>query len=256
MPNSYISQLQPCTPVSGNELVPIIQKDINNNNVPSLFSTSRTSIADYLKDYLIPPGTIWIYAAPIDGRETLPPKGWLLCNGATHPVVMYPRLFNAIGNLYGMPATPGTVFKVPDLRGRFVLGFSSLNRAIVPNFGSFLGQAITMARIGGEYNHVLTEAEMPRHTHILDDRTPRRSHLSYPHYKRVSPEAGIPVGYVEQQQGRSVGFFESGKNGKPDGDRSDLDYIELGGINSKESGQTQAHPNTPPHICLNHIIKY
>ena len=113
-----------------------------------------------------------------------------------------------------------------------------------------------MPSVGGEYNHVLTEAEMPRHTHILYDRTPRRSHLSYPDYKRVPPEAGTLTGAVEQQQGRSVGFFQSGKNGKRDGDGSDLAHIELGGINSKESGQTQAHPNIPPHICLNHIIKY
>ena len=256
MSDTYISQLQPCNPLSGNGLVPIIQKDPNNKNIPSLLTTRVSFIADFFRDYIIPPGTIWVYAAPVDGKDLLPPKGWLLCNGATHPVASYPRLYKVLGNLYGMPATPGTIFKVPDLRGRFVLGFSSLNRAIVPNFGSFLGQAITMPSVGGEYNHVLTEAEMPRHTHILYDRTPRRSHLSYPDYKRVSPEAGTVTGAVEQQQGRSVGFFQSGKNGKRDGDGSDLAYIELGGINSKESGQTQAHPNIPPHICLNHIIKY
>lgn len=245
MPDSYISQLQPCSSLSGNELVPILQKDPNNNNVPSLFSINTSLIADFFREYLIPPGTIWIYAAPVDGKDLLPPKGWLLCNGATHPVVTYPRLFKAIGNLYGMPATPGTIFKVPDLRGRFVMGFSSLNKAIVPNFGSFLGQAITMARIGGAYNHTLTEAEMPRHTHALYDRTPRRSHLSYPDYKIIPPEAGTVVGGVEQQQ-----------KGGPDGPGSDMEFIELGGITSKPSGRSQPHPNTPPYICLNHIIKY
>lgn len=256
MPDFNISQLSACDPLSGDEILPILQKDIFNKNIPSTLAARLSQFADFARDFLIPPGTIWVYAAPIDKKDLLPPKGWLLCDGAVHAVNSYPKLYAAIGDSYGMPDTPGTIFKVPDLRGRFVLGFSSFNRSIVPGFGTFLGKAITMARKGGEFNHIITGAELPVHTHILDYNSPPRQNLAYPDHKYIKPEHGTVTGGVEQQQGRSVGFFQSGKNGKPDGPGSDLDYIELGGINSKESGQTVPHPNTPPYICLNHIIKY
>jgi len=50
---------------------------------------------------------------------TLPP-GWLLCNGAEYAGTAYPDLFAVIGTLYGTPGQTGN-FRVPDLRGRYVV---------------------------------------------------------------------------------------------------------------------------------------
>ena len=256
MPDFKISELAPCNTLSGSEFLPILQKDILNKDTPSTVAATLTQLSNFIKDYIIPPGTIWTYAVPIDKKDVLPPSGWLLCDGSAYAIAKYSRLYKAIGDLYGVTTTPGVLFKVPSIKGRFVLGFSSYNRAIVPNFGNFLGQSLTIGKIGGEYNTTLTEASMPRHTHTLNNQTPPRSHLCYPDYTRISADAGTVTGRVKQQQGQSVGFFQSGKNGKRDGDGSDPDYIELGEVTTRESGQTQQHPTTPPYICLNHIIKY
>ena len=255
MPNFKISELTLCDPLSGKEIFPILQKDINNKNILTTLAANLAQLTTFVRDYIIPPGTIWTYAAPVNSGRTVPP-GWLLCDGSAYSVNTYKNLYKAIGDSYGQTTSPGIIFKIPDIKGRFILGFSSYSRAIAPGFGTYLGQGISLGSIGGEFNHILDENTLPSHTHNLTYRTIPRPHLLYPDYAPLPSAAGERTGKVEQQQGESVGFFESGKNGKRDGPGSDRDYIKLGGIHSTDTGGNQPHPNTPPYICLNHIIKY
>lgn len=72
------------------------------------------------------------------------PTGWLLCDGKEYDRRTYPELARVFGN--------GFRFRVPDLRGRFVLGASSAHPA---------------GEQGGEEKHTMTTAEMPRHHHQI-----------------------------------------------------------------------------------------
>jgi hypothetical protein len=46
------------------------------------------------------------------------PAGWLLCNGSPYVRSDYPKLFAAIGTLYGTGEPADKTFRVPDMRGR------------------------------------------------------------------------------------------------------------------------------------------
>lgn len=72
------------------------------------------------------------------------PTGWLLCDGKEYDRRTYPELARVFGN--------GFKFRVPDLRGRFVLGASSTHPA---------------GEKGGEEKHTLTVAEMAPHQHQI-----------------------------------------------------------------------------------------
>ncbi len=78
------------------------------------FKASETAEKDY---FGVPAGTVIAFAGP----DTNPPKGYLLCNGATYNKADYPDLFNAIGTIYGGDGASN--FKVPDFKGVFLRGF-------------------------------------------------------------------------------------------------------------------------------------
>ena len=94
----------------------------------------------------VPAGVVWSAAL------ATAPAGWLLCQGQSLLRSDYPRLFAAIGTVYG--AADGTHFSVPDLKGRAPVGRDSAQT-----------EFDTLGETGGEKAHVLTVAEMPSHSH-------------------------------------------------------------------------------------------
>lgn len=58
--------------------------------------------------------------AMIDFAGANAPTGWLLCDGTLYTATAYPRLFAAIGNLYGGDGV--STFAVPDARARMTVG--------------------------------------------------------------------------------------------------------------------------------------
>lgn len=71
----------------------------------------------------VPIGTILPYGGLVDGnaRGELARQGWLVCDGEEYSESDYQELENTIGVYYGRPSRAG-MFKVPDLRGRFLRG--------------------------------------------------------------------------------------------------------------------------------------
>lgn len=67
-----------------------------------------------------PIGFIMLYAA--ESFTTAMAGVWLECNGAVLARTSYPDLFNIIGTRFGY--TSSSTFKIPDLRGQFVRGWS------------------------------------------------------------------------------------------------------------------------------------
>lgn len=67
-------------------------------------------------DVLLPAGTI------IQSASQSTPMGYLKCNGASISRVSYQKLFEVIGTAFG--SDDENTFRLPDLRGRFIRGFS------------------------------------------------------------------------------------------------------------------------------------
>lgn len=84
------------------------------------------------------------------------PQGYLLCDGSAVSRTDYADLFTAIGTVYGA-GDGATTFNLPNLSGRVVLGVS---------------QSHALGSTGGEATHVLTEQELPAHSHTV----PAHSH--------------------------------------------------------------------------------
>ncbi|QYC55010.1 minor tail protein [Arthrobacter phage CastorTray] len=86
---------------------------------------------------------------------TVPPPGWMLCDGAAISRTTFSDLFAAIGITYGA-GNGTTTFNVPDFRGRVAVGYD----ATQTEFDN-LGEK------GGAKTHTLTIAEMPTHNHTI-----------------------------------------------------------------------------------------
>lgn len=88
-----------------------------------------------------------------------PLPGWVQCQGQLLPTAEYPTLFAAIGNVYGGDGQ--TNFAVPDLRGSLPIAVSD---------GGDKDHPIpkhAVATKGGRESVLLTEGEVPTHTHPL-----------------------------------------------------------------------------------------
>jgi len=102
---------------------------------------------DAIMAALCPIGAVTDYAGPAA------PAGWLLCDGTVYPVASYPKLFVAIGNIYGGDGT--TTFAVPDCRGRVTACAGSATDLA----GNVNG--VSLAQKSGYWQMILTAAQMP-----------------------------------------------------------------------------------------------
>ena len=90
------------------------------------------------------------------------PAGYELCEGQQLKIADYPELYKALGDTFnkaysatGSPysTTPG-YFRLPDLRGRFIVGYNVSDA----DYGDY-------GKVGGEKTHRLSVEELPAHTH-------------------------------------------------------------------------------------------
>lgn len=79
------------------------------------------------------------------------PKGWALCNGQLLPINQNQGLFSLLGTTFGGDGRVN--FALPDNRGRTPI---------------HVGSGHTLGERGGEQAHILSIAEMPMHTHVMN----------------------------------------------------------------------------------------
>lgn len=96
--------------------------------VAGLARAKKSSLISDVTNYLVPPGAIMPYAG------INPPTGWLLCDGAYIDKTDYPELFAAIGYYYGA-TTIATKFRLPDLKGRMVIGYDDMSNGFASSTG-------------------------------------------------------------------------------------------------------------------------
>lgn len=110
----------------------------------------------------VPIGTILDYAG-----NTIP-DGYLECDGSAVSRTAYPRLFAAIGTLWGA-GDGSTTFNLPDLRCRSAIGAGPNGANTTDYWGAYAASSnnMPMGQRGGQAKHTLTESEMPEHTHAM-----------------------------------------------------------------------------------------
>jgi microcystin-dependent protein len=104
-----------------------------------------------------PVGVVQIWA----GKNI--PSGYVLCDGQQYKSTEYAELYKVIGTAYNNAvdyngvrfSTSTGYFRVPDLRGRFIVGYDTADS----DYNSY-------GKAGGEKKHALTTTEMPSHNHV------------------------------------------------------------------------------------------
>lgn len=153
------------------------------------------------------------WSAKVSSYSLTTNEGWLPCTGIAVSRAIFSALFAVIGTSFG--AGDGvTTFNVPDLRGRTSIGTGE-------------GVGLTDRVLGdsiGEENHVLVEAELPKHKH--------RQQCA-----DVGTEAIGGGGANRRTFGTVAGpFIDSG-------------------LDTLETGNDEGHNNMQPSLALNAFIK-
>lgn len=140
------------------------------------------------------------------------PKGWAACNGQILQISQNQALFTILSNRFGGDGR--TTFALPDLRGRTPLNIS----------GDY-----PIATIGGEAAHMLTNAEMPQHTHAV-------------HGDSTLAALPSPEGNVWGTTAAARPIYSSTANVK-------MSSNAIGAV-----GSNQAHNNMQPHSAVSFCI--
>ena len=110
-------------------------------------------------DGVSPVGQIIPYAGPITTTAEIP-SGWLLCDGGQFSRAEYPLLADVLGDTYG--ARAGSLYRLPDLRGRSPIGVNESSTAMEAD------DSLSLRVIGsqaGLEEVAMSVSEMPSHNH-------------------------------------------------------------------------------------------
>ena len=187
------------------------------------------SINGFSKNALVPTGVIVMWS----GDPSNLPVGWALCDGAT---------VNS--------------YTTPDLRGRFIVGYDK-NTSALPTVSAADGTTMNYGAVkntGGETGHVLSKAELPKHSHVIGNGTDGASftsngdHFHYIQTRSIKPGNGkaldgiMGMGWPDNERGNTEMAGNHTHTGSTGNGISD-------GLTDK------VHENRPPYYVLAYIIK-
>lgn len=180
--------------------------------------------------------------AVIDYAGTNAPTGWLLCFGQSLPRATYPDLFAAIGTAYG---GVGQNFNLPDCRGRVVAARDDMGGVDAGRLTFFGVAAKLLGGVFGAASHILTMAQMAKHSHG-GDTGPNGQHT---HNTILQNRRGAD-GNAGANSGWDAGDVGLASNiSKPTTEAPNHTHTIL------EQGNDEAHTNAQPTIIMNKIIK-
>jgi len=171
-----------------------------------------------------PVGAIAPYSGPAGGV----PSGWLLCDGGSYAISLYPDLFAVIGTTYGSESNR---FSVPDLRGYGPMGRDA-------------GQAefAALGQTGGAKTHTLSIAQMPVHDHTGATASAGFHSHNYGTRGFVTGAAGN----VSYSPGADGSFDDQSQSTQSAGAHTHVIPSQGGG---------SPHNNLQPYVTVNFIIK-
>lgn len=151
------------------------------------------------------------------------PLNWAICNGQQIAISANEVLYQLIGTTYGGNGT--TYFNLPDLRGRLPRHQGTLQA----------GPAYVMGQMAGFEQVTLTVPQLPAHSHALNATNTGPT-------QNVATNA-IPA--VAQVPTNSFNVNAYGTGNTP---------TTLGPNSILAAGQSLAHENRQPFLCINFII--
>jgi microcystin-dependent protein len=127
------------------------------------------------------------------------PDGYRLCNGdsvSTDPTSpnYLPELFAVLGTRFGGNGSPD--FNLPDLRGRFVVGYDSSDNDY---------NDINSTKIGGAKTVTLTESQIPAHTHTTTFKQNGVDDTTTPNFNAVTLTSGPGNDYSAESGSKGGG---------------------------------------------------
>lgn len=234
MADLRLNQLTKSYPLSGNERIPISQTNSDFDNQLMTVYMSPSSLNTFINNNIIPVGTIWPYAGIVNNTTKPLPFGWLLCDGSEISTTTYKSLYSVIGEAHGIPSTVG-MFKLPDMRCRFVMGYNSTAPTFRPTFGNFSGPSLRFGQLSGIFTYTLSLSETPSHNHEC---TISRSALQLLRY---------PGSQVEQDQEDDANKGQRTYSGR---------VLPVISLSASYVGGNSYHNTTPPYVAMHYIIKY
>lgn len=183
------------------------------------------------------------------------PQGYLLCDGSAVSRTDYADLFAAIGTTYGS-GDGSTTFNVPDLSGRVVLGVSQIH---------------AIGTTGGEATHVLTEQELPSHSHTVPShghandisaKTPSLSHtITQPAFNYNRPNSFVTGGSGGGNviNGTTTATASVATNAAITAHAASNCTMsgavtDCSALTSGSSGLSASHSNMQPYLAMSYII--
>jgi microcystin-dependent protein len=199
----------------------------------------------------VPVGAITMFAG------ATPPSNWLICDGRAVDTTIYAKLYAVIGNTYGGVGSQGNFF-LPNLLGRFPVGSD--------------GSTYNIGATGGEATHTLLQAEMPTHTHGVNEpghthgvNDPTHTHgVSDPMHSHSMPDTPSPAlsGQSGVAGGVGWGWGSQGTTASATGISIQSAATGIGiaaaatGVTIQNAGGGGAHNNLPPYLGVNFIIRF
>lgn len=180
------------------------------------------------------PGAVFPFAGAII------PEGYLLCNGSSVSRSVYQDLFLAIGTTYG-PGDNRTTFNVPDLRGRTPVGFEKMGdvpasgRLTFSRPGNIDGSLL--GAFGGSETHTLSQQEAGLNSHT--------------HTHSLSVSWG-----GDNEDGNKCNGGDGSESGRWGGSSHYMTWSYSFTSDASSDASSMPHPNLPPLVFLNYIIKY
>lgn len=168
------------------------------------------------------PGIVKMWSGRIDKI----PTDYKLCDGSLLSINDFPELFENIGVSFGGNGINN--FALPDIRGRFIVGYDSSN----PDYN-----VISKDKIGGVNKVTLTEDQIPEHDHIKNTL-----------FNKLSAKAGD---IDDQSTPGSIDQANAAREYNV-GSMSEDRWKEA---TIQKVGGGKEHENRPPYYVLAYIIK-
>jgi microcystin-dependent protein len=146
--------------------------------------------------------------------------GWLKCDGRSVAVADFEFLFNVIGYSYG---GSGSNFTLPNAAGRVPGIVGTGTDANSSTFTIALGSTI------GEYQHTLTVAEMPTHSHSNNTNAPS-------------------LGLAQRTGANTITTS--------DASAGELDLVSAAALTLSNTGGSNPHNNIQPTIGMGNMFIY
>ena len=191
---------------------------------------------------------------------SIPPSGYLICDGSPVSRSTYPDLFAAVGTTYGS-GDGSTTFNLPNLSGRVALG---------------AGTGYSIGSVGGSETHSLVSSELAEHSHEVPSHT--HDNTIAASISGMSHTITQPAFSYAQCSGSLASWNTAGGLGTAAcynirstvnmtnstklavADHAAADCTMSGGItdcaafDTEDAGSSQAHNNMMPYLTLTYLI--